>query len=47
METHIFKVDPEKALGKTLIISGYTSSTGQWDMYVYGSYDNVTYKLIG
>lgn len=47
METHIFKVDPKKSLGKTLIISGYSSSTGQWDMYVYGSYDNVTYKLIG
>lgn len=47
METHVFKVNPDKALGKTLIISGRTNSTGDWSMYVYGSYDNVTYKLIG
>jgi hypothetical protein len=46
MQTHTFKVNPEKIIGKTLIISGYSSSTGNWDMYVYGSYDNIDYAQL-
>ena len=46
MQTHTFKVNPEKIIGKTLIISGYSSSTGNWDMYVYGSYDNIDYTQL-
>ena len=46
METHTFKVKPEEIMGKTLIISGSSSSTGNWTMYVYGSYDNIDYTQL-